>query len=70
MQNYDVAIEELDGFPAGLNYFGLRALNCERVDEKCVKDVLDSMNQDPIIRNIVLGEYRKLSKNARAIFHF
>ena len=66
----DIAVEELDGFPAWLNYFGLKALNCEKVDERCVKDVLNSMNQDPIIRNIVLGEYRKLSKNARAIFSF
>jgi len=66
-EGIEKAIEELDGFPAWLNYFGIKALSCNKVDNDCVEKTIKEIVQDPIIRNIIEGEYNKLGKNARAI---
>ncbi|BCU67024.1 ATPase [Sulfolobales archaeon HS-7] len=65
-----LAVKELDGIPAWLNYFGLKSISCKRVTVSCAKKVLASLNEDPLIRNIVLDEYRKFGKNARIILKF
>ncbi|WP_252896982.1 AAA family ATPase [Metallosphaera hakonensis] len=63
-------VEELDGIPAWLNYFGLKALGCGKVNDPCVRRVLEEMLVDPMVVNIVREEYNKLSGNARKVIKF
>lgn len=64
------AVDELDGIPAWLNYFGLKALNCQRVDDECVDGILRGLVNDPMVVGLVEEEFNKLSKNARAVLLF
>ncbi|QGA53666.1 ATP-binding protein [Sulfolobus sp. E5-1-F] len=66
-----LAIEELDGIPAWLNYFGLKSLQCNEVTLECAKKVIEDITfNDPIVRGIVQEEYNKLGKNARIILKY
>lgn len=64
------AVDQLDGIPAWLNYFGLKTLSCGKVDFECARSKLGEMVEDPLIRNIVAEEYAKLGRNARKILRF
>jgi|ECHnycMinimDraft_1075156.scaffolds.fasta_scaffold06903_1 AAA+ ATPase superfamily predicted ATPase len=64
------AVDELDGIPAWLNYFGLETLGCEAVEQNCVAKTLERMYNDPVIVRMVEGEYNKLGKNAKLVISF
>jgi AAA+ ATPase superfamily predicted ATPase len=65
-----MAFDELDGLPAWLNYFGLKALDCKRVNKECVDKILKGLSNDSMIMGLVEEELNKLGKNAREVLLF
>lgn len=61
------AVNRLDGIPAWLNLFGLRALKHKNLDRHAAQEILNQLMEDPLVVSLVLKEYQKLGKNAKAV---
>lgn len=61
------AVNELDGIPAWLNLFGLKALKRKTLEKSTAKQILNQMVKDPLVVSLVLQEYEKLGKNSKAV---
>jgi len=61
------AVDELDGIPAWLNLFGLKALKRKTLEKSTAKQILNQMVKDPLVVSLVLQEYEKLGKNSKAV---
>ncbi|MEM0173042.1 MAG: ATP-binding protein [Sulfolobaceae archaeon] len=66
----DIVIQEIDGYPAWLNYFSLKALNCDVVNTLCTEKVLKEMVSNPLLLNLIKADYDKLGKNAKRVIKF
>jgi AAA+ ATPase superfamily predicted ATPase len=66
----DKVVEEIDGYPAWLNYFGLKALNCSVINISCTENILKEMTSDPLILNLIKSDYDKLGRNAKKVIKF